>query len=98
MSKSNFYIISGRKVTKKNFEKIREKFRNFFFRFFRNFFSIEMITRERRLRTQNFMIVGQTVSAVGERTDKRTWGFIIDFGYPQLFFCIFGAKIQVLTF
>ena len=31
-------LISGQKIAKKNFEKIREKFRNFFFSIFRNFF------------------------------------------------------------
>ena len=36
------------------------------------FFSIEIIAREGRLRTLNFMTIGQTVSAVGELTDIRT--------------------------
>ena len=55
----------------KIFEKIRENFQNFF-SIFSKFFSIEFIPRECRLRTQNFMTVGQTVSAVGELTDIRT--------------------------
>ena len=63
-------LISGQKMAKKNFEKIREKFRKIFFSIFSKFFSIEIIPGERRLRTQNFMIVGQTVSAVGELTDR----------------------------
>ena len=70
-------MISDRKVTKKKFRKNSGKISKFFFSIFSKFFSIEIIPGERRLRTQNFMIVGQTVSAVGELTDRRTWGFII---------------------
>ena len=61
-------MISVQKVAKKKISKKSGKnFEIFFFDFSEIFF--EIIPRERRLRTQNFMIVGQTVSAVGELTD-----------------------------
>ena len=74
-------LIPGQKMAKKKFRKISGKISKIFFSIFSKFFSIEIILRECRLRTQNFMTVGQTVWAVGEltdrQTDKRTWGFII---------------------
>ena len=65
-------LISGQKMAKKFFRKNPGKISKFFFSIFPKFFSIEIIPRERRLRTQNFMTVGQTVSAVGELTDRQT--------------------------
>ena len=65
-------LISGQKMAKKYFQKNSGKISKFFFSIFPKFFSIEIIPREHRLRTQNFMTVGQTVSAVDELTDRQT--------------------------
>ena len=70
----------GPKSAKKIFQKNPGKVSNFFFFFFdfsEKFFLIEIIIRECRLRTQNFMTIGHTILAVGKRTDKLSLGYFI---------------------
>ena len=60
------------KKKKKKSQKNPGKFRKFFFSIFPKFFSIEIILRECRLRTQNFMTLGLTVSEIQGVTNIRT--------------------------